>query len=161
MSKDWMNYIFCLCFKNIAHIYWNWMNTTSDFKRSCVSVVFVFVCLFVFCFVLFFVFCFCLFVSLFVFLLDDAGKKVKYCKVEWLHHEENIYGAIPSGHSVHLKEKYGYMKLVLDSLKYDEHNWTLTPRRLRPTREANKTQTRDPLNFGPCKADWPAAFVIK
>ena len=39
--------------------------------------------------------------------------------------------------------------------------WTLTPRRLRPIREANKTQTRDPLNFGPCKADWPAAFVIK
>ena len=24
--------------------------------------------------------------------------------------------------------------------------WTLTPRRLRPTREANKTQTRDPLS---------------
>ena len=39
--------------------------------------------------------------------------------------------------------------------------WTLTPRRLRPIRVANKTQTRDPLNFGPCKADWPAAFVIK
>ena len=38
---------------------------------------------------------------------------------------------------------------------------TLTPRRLRPIRVANKTQTRDPLNFGPCKADWPAAFVIK
>ena len=40
-------------------------------------------------------------------------------------------------------------------------NLTLTPRRLRPIREANKTQTRDPLNFGPCKADWSAAFVIK
>ena len=38
---------------------------------------------------------------------------------------------------------------------------TLTLRRLRPIRVANKTQTRDPLNFGPCKADWPAAFVIK
>ena len=38
---------------------------------------------------------------------------------------------------------------------------TLTPRRLRPISVANKTQTRDPLNFGPCKADWPAAFVIK
>ena len=33
--------------------------------------------------------------------------------------------------------------------------------RLRPIRVASKTQTRDPLNFGPCKADWPAAFVIK
>ena len=40
-------------------------------------------------------------------------------------------------------------------------NLTLTPRRLRPIRIANKTQTRDPLNLGPCKADWPAAFVIK
>ena len=36
----------------------------------------------------------------------------------------------------------------------------LTPRHLRPIRAANKTQTRDPLNFGPCKADWPSAFVI-
>ena len=37
----------------------------------------------------------------------------------------------------------------------------LTPRRLRPIRVANKTQTRDTLNFGPCKADWLTAFVIK
>ena len=34
-------------------------------------------------------------------------------------------------------------------------------RRLRPIRVASKTQTRGPLNFGPCKADWPATFVIK
>ena len=34
-------------------------------------------------------------------------------------------------------------------------------RRLRPIRVASKTQTRGPLNFGPCKANWPAAFVIK
>ena len=26
---------------------------------------------------------------------------------------------------------------------------------------SEQTQTRDPLNFGPCKADWLAAFVIK
>ena len=34
-------------------------------------------------------------------------------------------------------------------------------RRLWPIRVASKMQTRGPLNFGPCKADWPAAFVIK
>ena len=50
---------------------------------------------------------------------------------------------------------------VREAFSYGIRHWTLTPRRLRPTREANKTQTRDPLNFGPCKADWPAAFVIK
>ena len=37
--------------------------------------------------------------------------------------KKNIYGAIPIGHSVHLEEEYGHMKLVLDLLKYDEHNW--------------------------------------
>ena len=49
---------------------------------------------------------------------------------------------------------------IIMAVELDGH-LTLTPRRLRPTRVANKTQTRDPLNFGPCKADWPAAFVIK
>ena len=38
---------------------------------------------------------------------------------------------------------------------------TLTSRRLRPIPRSEQMQTRDPLNFGPCKADWPAAFVIK
>ena len=52
---------------------------------------------------------------------------------------------------------------ISESLRHTvvTYYWTLTPRRLRPIRVANKTQTRDPLNFGPCKADWPAAFVIK
>ena len=54
-----------------------------------------------------------------------------------------------------------FSKSSLPAAKTQILLWTLTPRRLRPTREANKTQTRDPLNFGPCKADWPAAFVIK
>ena len=27
--------------------------------------------------------------------------------------------------------------------------------------QKNKQTRDDPLNFGPCKADWPAAFVIK
>ena len=55
-------------------------------------------------------------------------------------------------------------RYFMTPLYYDspiQRPWTLTPRRLRPIRVGNKTQTRDPLNFGPCKADWPAAFVIK
>ena len=53
------------------------------------------------------------------------------------------------------------MYKIIQRLRSTYRGLTLTPRRLRPISEANKTQTRDPLNFGPCKADWPAAFVIK
>ncbi len=55
-------------------------------------------------------------------LFLDSSKRSLKCV---LLHIGNIYGAIPIGHSVHLKEEYGHVKLVLDLLKYNEHNWII------------------------------------
>ncbi|XP_056155861.1 keratin, type I cytoskeletal 18-like [Lampris incognitus] len=37
----------------------------------------------------------------------------------------NIYGAIPIGHSVTLKEEYANIKVVLEQLKYHDHEWLI------------------------------------
>ena len=55
-------------------------------------------------------------------LFLDSSKRSLKCV---LHHNGNIYGAIPIGHSVHLKEQYEHIKLVLDLLQYKEHNWVI------------------------------------
>ena len=38
-----------------------------------------------------------------------------------LLHNGNLFGAIPIGPSVYLKEKHEHIKVVLDLLKYDDH----------------------------------------
>ena len=40
-----------------------------------------------------------------------------------LLHNGNKYASIPIGHSVHLKETYQNMKMLLTKIKYDEHKW--------------------------------------
>ena len=42
-----------------------------------------------------------------------------------LLHNGNLFGAIPIGHCVYLKEKHGHIKVVLDLLKYDDHEWII------------------------------------
>ena len=42
-----------------------------------------------------------------------------------LLHNGNLFGAIPIGCSVYLKEKYEQLKVVLDLLKYDDHKWVI------------------------------------
>ena len=55
-------------------------------------------------------------------LFLDSSKRSLKCV---LLHNGNTYGAIPIGHSVHLKEQYEHIKLVLDLLQYKEHNWVI------------------------------------
>ena len=55
-------------------------------------------------------------------LFIDSSKKSLKCV---LLHNGNLFGAIPIGHSVQLKEKYENIKTVLDLLKYDEHKWVI------------------------------------
>ena len=42
-----------------------------------------------------------------------------------LLHNGNLFGIIPIGHSVYLKEKHEHVKVVLDLLKYDDHKWVV------------------------------------
>ena len=39
-----------------------------------------------------------------------------------LLHNGNVYGAVPVGHSVHLREN---IKMLIDLCKYHEHNWSI------------------------------------
>ena len=68
-----------------------------------------------------------------------ARFKIEYGPVEWrlfidsskrslkavLLHNGNKYASIPVGHSVHLKECYENLELVLRKLCYSDHKWTL------------------------------------
>ncbi len=40
-------------------------------------------------------------------------------------HNGNLYASISIDHSIHLKEEYGYIKKVLELLKYDDHYWII------------------------------------
>ena len=40
-----------------------------------------------------------------------------------LLHNGNRYASVPLGHSVHLKETYQNMKMLLTKIKYGEHKW--------------------------------------
>ena len=55
-------------------------------------------------------------------LFLDISKRSLKCV---LLHNGNIYGAIPIGHYMHLKEQYEHIKLVLDLLQYKEHSWVI------------------------------------
>ena len=55
-------------------------------------------------------------------LFLDSSKRSLKCV---LLHNGNIYGSIPIGHSVLMKEKYDNVKTVLELLKYSEHNWII------------------------------------
>ena len=51
-------------------------------------------------------------------LFIDSSKRSLKCV---LLHNRNIYGYIPIGHSVTMKEEYGNIKLILKRLKYGDH----------------------------------------
>ena len=55
-------------------------------------------------------------------LFIDSSKASIKCV---LLHNSNRYASIPIGHSVHLKETYKNMKMLLTKIKYDEHKWML------------------------------------
>jgi len=53
--------------------------------------------------------------------LDSSEQSLKCV----LLHNGNLYGGIPLGHSLHLRETYDDIKEVINLLKYHEHNWIL------------------------------------
>ena len=53
--------------------------------------------------------------------IDSLKRSIKAV----LLHNGNKYVSIPVGHSVHLKETYGNLALILDKLKYKEFKWTV------------------------------------
>ena len=55
-------------------------------------------------------------------LFLDSSKHSLKCVIL---HNGNIYGAVPIGHSVHLQIDYDDMRMVMDLLKYHEHNWII------------------------------------
>ena len=55
-------------------------------------------------------------------LFLDSSKLSLKCVIL---HSGNVYGAVPVGHSVHLREDYDDMRMVMDLLKYHEHNWII------------------------------------
>ena len=55
-------------------------------------------------------------------LFLDSSKQSLKCV---LLHNDNLYGGVPVGHFVHLRETYNDIKAVINSLKYHEHNWIL------------------------------------
>ena len=42
-----------------------------------------------------------------------------------LLHNGNKFPSLPIAHSVHMKENYDSVKILLDAVKYDEYNWQL------------------------------------
>ncbi|GBM99972.1 hypothetical protein AVEN_217498-1 [Araneus ventricosus] len=42
-----------------------------------------------------------------------------------LHHNGSKYASVPFGHSVHLKECYENLALILTGLKYKDSGWTI------------------------------------
>lgn len=42
-----------------------------------------------------------------------------------LLHNGNKYASVPVGHSVHLKERYENLEMILSKIKYNEHGWTI------------------------------------
>ena len=55
-------------------------------------------------------------------LFLDSFKQSLKCV---LLHNGNLYGGVPVGHFVHLRETYDDIKAVINLLKYHEHNWIL------------------------------------
>ena len=55
-------------------------------------------------------------------LFLDSSKRSLKCV---LLHNGNVHGAVPVGHSVHLREEHNDIKMVIDLLRYHEHNWII------------------------------------
>ncbi|XP_069623312.1 uncharacterized protein [Ranitomeya imitator] len=55
-------------------------------------------------------------------LFIDSSKRSLKCV---LLHNGNLFGAVPIGHSVSLREEHGDVKRVIELLKYDTHNWII------------------------------------
>lgn len=55
-------------------------------------------------------------------LFIDSSKRS--LKAVLLHHGSQ-YASVPVGHSVHLKERYENLALVLNKIKYADHGWTI------------------------------------
>ena len=53
--------------------------------------------------------------------IDSSYKSLKCVLI----HNRNIYGCIPIGHSVTMKEEYGNSKLIVERLKYSDHQWLI------------------------------------
>ncbi|CAN2389181.1 hypothetical protein PRIEUP_LOCUS18277 [Pristimantis euphronides] len=51
--------------------------------------------------------------------IDSSKRSLKAV----LHHNSGFYASIPVGHSVHLKETYENLELILRKLKYEDHSW--------------------------------------
>ena len=78
-----------------------------------------------------------------VYCSDIPGRiksfKIEYKPKEWrlfidsskrslkavLLHNENKYASVPAGYSVHLKEVYGNIDLILNKLSYSDHERTV------------------------------------
>ena len=73
--------------------------------------------------------CYCLFTSLGLphnpsdwrLFIDSSRRSLKGV----LLHNGNKYPSIPIAHSVHLKESYDNMQLLLEAIKYSEYQWIL------------------------------------
>lgn len=55
-------------------------------------------------------------------LFIDSSKRSLKCV---LLHNGNLYGSVPIGHSVSLREEYGDIKKVIDLLQYNMHQWII------------------------------------
>lgn len=55
-------------------------------------------------------------------LFIDSSKRSLKCV---LLHNGNLFGAIPIGHSVSLREEHGDIKTVIELLQYHKHNWII------------------------------------
>ena len=55
-------------------------------------------------------------------LFIDSSKRSLKCV---LLHNGNKLASIPIGHSVQMKETYENMKIILDRIKYAEHDWVI------------------------------------
>ena len=42
-----------------------------------------------------------------------------------LLHNGNVYPSIPIGHAVHMKETDGNAEVLLNTIKYTQHNWSI------------------------------------
>ena len=55
-------------------------------------------------------------------LLVDSNKRSRKCVPLY---NGNEYSPAPIGYSIHVKEKYEEIKMILNILKYQEHNWII------------------------------------
>ncbi|KAG8229531.1 hypothetical protein J437_LFUL004937 [Ladona fulva] len=51
--------------------------------------------------------------------IDSSKRSLKAV----LLHNGNMHASVPVGHSVHLKETYDNMKVLLTTIHYEDHNW--------------------------------------